>query len=354
MYVRAGAKKFKGLLVGLLIGLMILSGCATPTPAPAVPQEAVTSTPTAVPTAMTSPTAVPTETETTAPTSTATPVPTVVPTATPTTPVADLTCTLGPVAEMPDETELRDPGVYTVIGVANDDRLNVRTCPGAMHPIVHQLMPYSAGLQRAGQSREIEGQPWTPINYGGAAGWVNAGYLARQYGEADPEVAVRAGQIVRALREQDWDAVAAAVHPGVGARFSPYAFVRMGEGEDADRVFSAAELAGLAGDETIYHWGVFDGSGEPIEMSFIDYYARFIYDADFGWPYAVAYNEIVGSGNTINNLAEVYPQAEVVEYHLAGSDPRFGGMDWRSLRLALEKVGDTWYLVGLVHDEWTI
>jgi hypothetical protein len=110
----------------------------------------------------------------------------------------------------------------------------------------------------------------------------------------------------------------------------------------------------LPADETLYRWGVFDGSGEPIEMTFLDYYARFIYDADFAWPAAVGFNEIVGAGNTINNLAEVYPQAQVVEFHLPGSDPRFGGLDWRSLRLALEQVGDTWYLVAVVHDEWTI
>jgi hypothetical protein len=200
----------------------------------------------------------------------------------------------------------------------------------------------------------VEGLPWTPVSYGEVAGWVNAGYLARQYGETDPVVAARAGQIVRALRDQDWSTVSGAVHPDKGVRFSPYTYVRVGEGGDGDRVFSAGELAGLAADETVYHWGSFDGTGEPIEMSFIEYYARFVYDADFGWPYAVGYNEIVGAGNTINNLAEVYPQAEVVEYHLAGADPRFGGMDWRSLRLVLEPVGDTWYLVGIVHDEWTI
>jgi hypothetical protein len=200
----------------------------------------------------------------------------------------------------------------------------------------------------------MEGLPWTPVSYGEVTGWVQARYLARQYGEADPEVAQRAGEIVYALREQDWDAVARAVHPEKGVRFSPYTYVRVGTGEERDLVFSASELAGLAADPTVYRWGFFDGSGEPIDMAFVDYYERFVYDADFFWPAAVGFNEVVGAGNTINNVAEVYPQAQVVEVHLAGTDPRFGGMDWRSLRVVLEPVGDTWYLVGLVHDEWTI
>jgi hypothetical protein len=182
---------------------------------------------------------------------------------------------------------------------------------------------------------------------------VQARHLARQFGNADPAVAARAGQIVNAFRDQDWEAVASAVHPQKGVRFSPYTFVRVGEGEDADRVFGAGELVGLAADETVYHWGTFDGTGAPIDMTFADYYARFVYDADFAWPYAVGFNEVVGRGNTINNVAEVYPLAQVVEYHLPGSDPRFGGLDWRSLRLVLEQAGGIWYLVGIVHDEWT-
>ena len=161
---------------------------------------------------------------------------------------------------------------------------------------------------------------------------------------------------MRALRERDWETVARAVHPDKGVRFSPYTYVRAGWGasEDRDRVFSANELEGLAADPTVYHWGVFDGTGEPIEMTFAQDTDRVIYDADFYLPSAVGYNETIGRGNTINNVAEVYPQAVTVEYHLEGSDPAFGGLDWRSLRLVFEPVGDTWYLVGVVHDEWTI
>jgi hypothetical protein len=144
------------------------------------------------------------------------------------------------------------------------------------------------------------------------------------------------------------------VHPDKGVRFSPYTYVRVGEDDDVDLVFSAEELTGLPADETVYRWGAFDGTGEPIDRTFSEYYGRFIYDVDFAFPTSVGFNEIVGAGNTINNVLDVYPQAQVVEYHLPGSNPDFGGMDWRSLRLVLENAGDGWYLVGIVHDEWTI
>jgi hypothetical protein len=281
------------------------------------------------------------------PTSTSTPGLTVTPTATPEEPAASPNCPLGPADSGSADG---DPELYTVIGVADGEQLTMHTCPGTSEPVVRVLEPYSVGLRRGGQDREAEGLSWTPVYGGDVGGWVQSRYLARQYGEADPSVAARAGQIVAAFRDQDWAAVASSVHPDEGVLLSPYAYVQ----EGADLVFSADQFAGLAEDETVYRWGVFDGSGKPIEMTFLDYYARFIYDADFAWPSAVGFNEFVGAGNTIDNLAEVYPQARVVEFHLPGSDPRYGGMDWRSLRLALEQVGETWYLVAVVHDEWTI
>jgi len=353
MYVHTN---MRFLVLGLLLGL--LAGCAGAPSAPAIPQQAATSAPTAVPTetlvpptatsAPTSaPTAVPTATSTAAPTATVKPEPT----ATPTLEAAATTCAPLPLDWTAPSGEVE---LYAVIGLAGEERLEMYACPGSDSRALQALEPHSVELRRVGEDREVEGLLWTPAAYGDVAGWVQNRYLARQYGEADVEAVRRAGEIVYALREQDWDALAHAVHPEKGVRFSPYSYVRVGTGEGADLVFGADELAGLAADQTVYRWGVFDGSGEPIDRTFVDYYARFVYDADFFWPAVVGLNEVVGAGNTINNVAEIYPQAQVIEYHLSGADPRYGGMDWRSLRLVLEQVGDTWYLVGIVHDEWTI
>jgi len=69
----------------------------------------------------------------------------------------------------------------------------------------------------------------------------------------------------------------------------------------------------------------------------------------------VTYNsETLSSGNLINNIRESYPAAIIVEYHFPGFEEKYGGMDWTSLWLVFEKQGSEWYLVGLVHGEWTI
>jgi hypothetical protein len=107
-------------------------------------------------------------------------------------------------------------------------------------------------------------------------------------------------------------------------------------------------------DPTVYNWGTYDGSGMPIELTFREYYEEFVYDVDFARPDVVGFNERVGQGNSIDNIASAYPDGVMVEYHFEGFDPEYAGMDWRSLRLVFEEKDGIWYLVGVVHDQWTI
>jgi hypothetical protein len=240
--------------------------------------------------------------------------------------------------------------------VALDDVLNVRAAPGVSHAVVGTIPPYGMGVRVTGEGEDVAGSRWVPVTYENVVGWVNSRFLARQVGSLDEQVVVRAHQIVQALRDGDWAAVARRVHPEKGVRFSPYAYVEAGpEGsEDQDLRFQAEEIEALAAGRAVYRWGRYDGSGEPIDLTFAQYVDRFVYDADFAQPHVVGYGERVGQGNTIDNISEVYPDAVTVEYHFTGFDAQYMGMDWRSLRLVLEQEGGAWYLVAVVHDEWTI
>ena len=117
---------------------------------------------------------------------------------------------------------------------------------------------------------------------------------------------------------------------------------------------SAPEIAALPSDTTVYTWGAFDGSGHPIELSFADYYTRFVYDQEFVNPHVVGINNVIGLGNTLVNIADVHPNGSFVEFHFTGFDPQYEGMDWSSLFLVFEQLDGNWVLVGIVHNEWTI
>jgi hypothetical protein len=156
--------------------------------------------------------------------------------------------------------------------------------------------------------------------------------------------------VMALIDAQDFTTLQTWVHPDEGVRFSPYAYVNT----PTDLVFGSLSFPTLLNDPTVLTWGSFDGSGDPIQFNFMDYYNRFIYDQDFLNPEIIGINSIVGFGNTLVNINDVYPNGEFVEFHFSGFDPQYEGMDWRSLILVFEEVGTEWKLIGIVHNEWTI
>ena len=156
--------------------------------------------------------------------------------------------------------------------------------------------------------------------------------------------------VMELIATQDFVSLSTYVHPDQGARFSPYAYVDV----ENHLQFDAQEFADLLLDTTVYTWGAYDGSGDPIELSFADYYTRFVYDQEFINPHLVGVNNVIGFGNTLVNIADVHPNASFVEFHFTGFDPQYEGIDWRSLFLVFEQLNGDWFLVGIVHNEWTI
>jgi hypothetical protein len=164
-------------------------------------------------------------------------------------------------------------------------------------------------------------------------------------------IEARATEVVAALKTRDDARLAALVHPGKGVRFTPYGFVRA----DQDVVLRREQIARAFGDSTIRTWGIADGGGEPLTFTFGQYYRRFVYDADFAAAPVVRYDQPPAhSGNTPNNIAQAYPGARWVEFHFPGIDPKYEGMDWRSLWLVFELDDGEWLLTGIVHGSWTI
>jgi hypothetical protein len=160
-----------------------------------------------------------------------------------------------------------------------------------------------------------------------------------------------AGQVVGAIVGRDIDSLAARAHPAKGIRFTPYAHVDT----IADRRVGADSLRALWARPDSILWGAYDGSGAPIRLTLRQYVDRFAADFDFSHAPRIARDSApMGKGNTINNIRQSYPAATIVEFHSPGSDPKYEGMDWRSLWIALERVGDRWYVVGIVHGAWTI
>ncbi len=156
-----------------------------------------------------------------------------------------------------------------------------------------------------------------------------------------------AQDIAQILKDEDLAAFQAYVHPTMGVRFSPYNYV-----ESSHLVFAHAAIPNLLSDPTVYNWGTEDGTGDPINKTAQDYFDRYVNNKDYTNPDDTQYNNIVFRGSMINNIPVFYPNAVFVEFYVDGT-VTYSGMDWGSLYIIFEEDNGTWYVVAIVHGEWT-
>mgnify|MGYP001049093882 CR=1 FL=1 len=168
--------------------------------------------------------------------------------------------------------------------------------------------------------------------------------------QAEKAIKDTAADLIKALSSKNADAIADLVHPTQGVRFTPYTYVSL----ESDLVFSQEEMRSFFKDQKVYLWGHYDGSGDPINLTPSQYYDKFVYAKDYVNAKQVGYNQVLSSGNALENQFEVYSNPIVVEYYFPGFNPDYEGMDWRSLRLVFESYQNDWKLVGIINNQWTI
>lgn len=158
-------------------------------------------------------------------------------------------------------------------------------------------------------------------------------------------------QIIKALKDGNYDSLSLFVHPEEGVRFSPYGSVLVKK----DLVLKPEVIQSwkIKSKKTKMEWGSFDGNEKPINLTPDEYVKRFVYDVNFLNVDSVKVNRFIGTGNSMNNLLEVYPGTSFVEAYYPGPNNKYDAHEWRSLRLVYKLKDGKYMLVGIIHDEWT-
>lgn len=157
--------------------------------------------------------------------------------------------------------------------------------------------------------------------------------------------------MLRLLKQDHMAAFSNYIHPTEGIRFSAYGYIDTTD----DRHFTQESFRYLiTHPDKKVNWGSYDGSGDPIKLNLHDYLKRFVYDKDFLNAEKTSQNEMIGGGNSLNNLLKIYPDASFTESYFSGFDKKMEGMDWVTLRLVYKKYQGKFYLIAVVHDQWTI
>jgi|SRR6218665_127366 len=172
----------------------------------------------------------------------------------------------------------------------------------------------------------------------------------RRPAETDTSLLDTSRVILNILKNQDFENLSSYINPSQGLRFSPYAFIDTSD----SRAFTPYQLKMAAQKSSILVWGSYDGSGDPIKMNIKEYWKKFVYNADYLHAPERSVNEFLKTGNSLNNLRETYPRAIFTEFYFPGFEKKYDGMDWQTLRLVFQQENGKFYLLAIVHDQWTI
>ena len=157
--------------------------------------------------------------------------------------------------------------------------------------------------------------------------------------------------VLEYIKDEDFVALSHIAHPELGVVFSPCATLKL----SANKCFRAEQIAAFGEDTNLYVWGVSDGSGEPLEMTPVEYFNRFVFKKDYSTAPLVGVNYIVRSGNALENIKDVFPNIQFVEFHIPGSHGNPAeDSNWSSLRLGFEEYDGRLWLAVIAHSEWTV
>lgn len=166
---------------------------------------------------------------------------------------------------------------------------------------------------------------------------------------AQDSIQIVATQILTALKNKNYGAFANYFHPTIPVVFSPYGFI---DKAACKKLLAKDFLESIEKNWTLT-WGSYDGTGQAIKLKVLPYLDKFVYNADYLAAEQHVFDQVINRGNSINNIETVFPHLHFMEYHFSGFDKKLEGMDWSSLRLVFKQSGGKYYLVGVIHDQWT-
>ncbi len=193
----------------------------------------------------------------------------------------------------------------------------------------------------------VSGQPSAARTGTGAADASADQQDAEEIPSQKGQMIIAAVKAMRAISEQDFEALAAFVDPEEGVTFTPYSTVDPA----SNLTFSAEVLSNAGEDETTYVWGLSSSDSSPIKLTIPEYFDSYVWDADYRGVAELGIDTVLHSGNSLENVSDAYPGCHFVDFYLPATAAT--DRDWSSLKLVFQQSGSEWYLVGVIHSEWT-
>jgi hypothetical protein len=238
----------------------------------------------------------------------------------------------------------------SVILVASDDVLKVRSGPGVENDVVTNLSPTATGVALTGRESHSGSSTWVEIVTDGGAGWVNEHFPAEPDSAANPfseDLGIDLVDELAAVFAGRGDLTETASRRGI--------FVTH---HDRARAFTSLDT--LLTDPTRYPWA---GTGcspekcpdETPQLTFAEAVADSFLSAWTDDDRRVAVDAAIPGGNGL--LAEFIVPAEFTNLHFVavqnpGDNPEYGGIDWFTWYVYYSYDNRVPVVLGMSIDKW--
>jgi hypothetical protein len=115
-----------------------------------------------------------------------------------------------------------------------------------------------------------------------------------------------------------------------------------------------SDVSKIPTDQRTQLFGYTDGKGDPVILTASQFFDKRIYTVDYRNAPEIAANKKLGGGNSAFTLPQDIQGREFVGFYFPGFKPEYQGMDWTTLYLIFDKVGNDYKLRAIAKDNWTI
>lgn len=157
-----------------------------------------------------------------------------------------------------------------------------------------------------------------------------------------------AENVLKTVKEKNFEAFVEFVHPTEGVRFSVSAVINV----KTDKLLYKEQILDLNKSKKKTKWGIHEAIGDPINLNISDYFSQYFYDVDYLKSAKKELNKTTPNPSSPSNIKEIYPNSNFVEFYYAGDGDKNSGLDWKNLTLIFKNEGEKAYLIGVVHSEW--
>jgi len=237
-------------------------------------------------------------------------------------------------------------GVFRVVGVAENDVLNVRQEPDPSSKKVFSYAPRQQNIAGTGQRVEKAGTPWVEVKLATGTGWVNRFFLSETKpsgGCNDPELTALIRAFMRAVVAADGAALKALVSPLRGLSVRPESRVLTFPFGSVDTLFSSPVVLNL---------GPGDGGGPDMTGTFAERLAPSLRQAISGKGAIEACGKLnTGSSTSLPPTLEQYAAVTPVSFFFPGQPD---GHDWVTWVGSIEYVDGKPFFSALDRFHWEI